>query len=134
MADPVASARRARDKLGMAWRCLLPLPLLCACGSGLSTEQLEAVVEEGQPGLSECYNAALAEHPLKEEVRFTAEIRIAATGTVESVEFDQQPPIPGLGTCLRDTIGRWRFPQAEKATGTTLPLIFNPEVVQKPLE
>lgn len=111
------------------------LPLLVACGGGdLSTEQLSAVVEKEQPTLKACYDEALAKHPLKDEVRMEAVLRITPGGKVASVELDPPPPLPGLSTCLNDAIGRWTFPSAEKTTSTSLPLIFRPEVVQKPID
>jgi hypothetical protein len=113
----------------------MPLLVLAACGGGdLTTEQLSAVVEKEQPTLKVCYDEALAKHPLKDEVRMEAMLSITPGGKVDSVELDPPPPLPGLSTCLHDAIGRWRFPQAEKATSTSLPLIFRPEVVHKPID
>jgi len=98
-------------------------------GDDLSTDQLSAVVTAQQPTLKRCYDAALERAPSAQELRMDAEIAIAPSGRVSSVEIDEgEVSLPGLGTCLRDAIRTWKFPQARETTHTALPLIFKPEV------
>jgi hypothetical protein len=98
-------------------------------GGDLSTDQLSAVVTAQQPTLKVCYDAALERAPSAQELRMDAEISIAPSGRVSSVEIDEgEVSLPGLATCLRNAIRRWKFPQARETTRTGLPLIFKPEV------
>jgi len=98
-------------------------------GEDLSTDQLSVVVTAQQPTLKRCYDAALERAPSAQELRMDAEIAIAPSGRVSSVEIDEgEVSLPGLATCLRDAIRSWKFPQAREATHTGLPLIFKPEV------
>jgi hypothetical protein len=107
--------------------------LFAACGGearDLSTEQLSGVVAAQQPTLKRCYDVALERSPSAQELRLQAEIAIAPSGRVSSVEIDDgEVSLPGLSTCLREAISKWKFPQAREATHTGLPLIFKPEVV-----
>ncbi|MGD8863190.1 MAG: AgmX/PglI C-terminal domain-containing protein [Myxococcales bacterium] len=119
---------------GPAGCVAIVLLLGCAACSkdDLSTEQLSAVVDAKRPTLGACYDAALEKHPHKEEVQLEAVIHIEPSGGVSKVELDGENPLPGLDACLREAIGSWKFPKAPDATSTSLPLIFRPEVVQKP--
>jgi hypothetical protein len=104
--------------------------LLGACGEprDLSTAQLARVVEAQQPSLKVCYDAALAQHPYRQEMRLEAVIDIAPSGLVTSVELEGGGGLPGMVACLRKAIARWEFPRAPDATHASLPLIFKPEV------
>jgi hypothetical protein len=132
-----AGAQRARLRhprwIARAGLALWLLVLTSSCGgepSDLSTDQLARVVREQQPTLKRCYDAALERAPTREELRLNAEIHIAASGRVTSVQIDEgEISMPGLHTCLQSAIEAWKFPQAKDATHTSLPLIFKPEVV-----
>jgi hypothetical protein len=106
-----------------------------ACGSGggrdLSVDQLAQVVAAEQPGLKHCYDAALEKHPYKREMRLEALIHIAPSGTVDSVELKGGGGLPGMAECLSAAIHRWQFPKAEAPTHASLPIVFQPEVVQQ---
>ncbi len=111
------------------WCCLV----VAACAGetqDLSADQLSHVVEQNQPALKLCYDAALERNPYKYEVRIQAAIHIDASGRVSAVELDQDG-LPGMGKCLRETITSWVFPSAPDATHTGLPIIFQPKVVKK---
>jgi hypothetical protein len=102
-----------------------------ACGGeprDLSTEQLARVIDAQQPSLKRCYDAALAQHPYRQEMQLQAVIEIAPSGRVSSVELEGGGGLPGMAPCLRKTIAGWRFPRAPDATHASLPLIFKPEI------
>jgi hypothetical protein len=107
---------------------------LAACNAGrhdLSTEQLARAVDAQRPALKRCYDAALEQHPYKQEMRIEAIIHIAPSGKVSAVELEGGGGLPGMNACLRQAILTWTFPRAEDPTDTSLPLIFKPEVVKQ---
>lgn len=106
---------------------ILGVSLLVACDAAprdLTTAQLSQVVAAEQPALKVCFDAALKSHPYDHEVRMQATIHIAPDGSVSGVELDGKGGLPGMSTCVRDSVKRWKFPQASDATHTSLPLIF----------
>ena len=98
-----------------------------AAGKDLSVAQLSEVVAREQPTLETCYQAGLDRTPYDHEFRIQAKLSIRPDGTVENVLFDQSG-LQGLAPCLEKTIRAWRFPQAEAATLTILPIVFRPKV------
>lgn len=111
---------------------LMLAPLLCGgCKRevhDLSTEQLAQVVEVEQPGIKRCYDAALVSTPYRQEMRMEAVISIAPSGRVVSVNLNGGGGLPGMATCLRNTIKQWQFPKAKDSTHTSLPLVFQPKL------
>jgi hypothetical protein len=97
----------------------------------LSEAQLSRVVDERRPTLESCYNAALEKTAYKNEVRMAAIIHVAPDGSVASVEVEGTG-LPGMPACVHDAIKTWRFPTATDATHTRLPIVFSPQVVQRP--
>jgi hypothetical protein len=94
----------------------------------LSTQQLSSVVVAQQPSLKRCYDAALEKTPYKQPMELQAIIHIEPSGEVDSVQIEGSGGLPGMSSCLRDAIKKWRFPEAEDATHTSLPLQFKPEI------
>jgi hypothetical protein len=115
--------------VGSALAAFLSSGLGCRGSSGkdLSVAQLSEVVAREQPSLEACYQAGLDRTPYDHEFRIQAKVSIRRDGTVETVTLDQ-PGLKGLAPCLEQTIRGWRFPQAEAATLTSLPIIFRPKV------
>ena len=130
---PAGTRDRHRRQLGLA-RLLVVGALLTGCASeaqDLSTEQLSKVVAANRDSLQGCYQAALERTPYKSEVRMTANIFIQPSGAVRKVEVDKDG-LKGMPECIEQAIAKWVFPKAPDETATTLPLVFNPEVVKQP--
>ena len=103
------------------------------CGAkpqDLSTEQLTRVVDDNQPSLKACYDAALESHPYKREMRMRAVIEVEPSGKVASVKLDEGG-LPGMPKCIEAAIAAWKFPKAPDATHAELPIVFQPEVVKQ---
>ena len=96
----------------------------------LSERQLSAAVAAQQPSLERCYQAALETSPYKHEIHMEAAIHIAPSGAVTAVELEGNGGLPGMSPCLKTAITSWRFPEAQDATHTSLPLIFKPQVTK----
>lgn len=93
----------------------------------LTVQQLSAVVDRERATLKPCYDAALAQHPYQQEMRFQVVIHVAPSGRVADVEIPPGSGLPGMADCLRKVIWEWRFPTAKDATDASLPLVFKPE-------
>jgi hypothetical protein len=102
-----------------------------AQGGDLNVSQLTAVVAREQETLTPCYQSALDRSPYEHEFRIQATLEIRSDGSVESVVLDQTG-LQGVGPCIEKTIRTWKFPTAKAATRASLPIIFQPKVVQSP--
>jgi len=107
--------------------------LAAACGGAkhdLSEQQLSGAVAAQQPSLERCYQSALETSPYRQEIRMEAAIHIAPSGAVTAVDIEGSGGLPGMSPCLKQAIMSWRFPEANDATHTSLPLIFKPQVTK----
>jgi hypothetical protein len=80
--------------------------------------------------VAELMNASQGVRPAVNAVRLDVQIEIAARGEVDHVELSGEAGAD-LKKCVTDTILGWRFPAATASTRFRLPVIFQPNIVQR---
>ena len=116
--DPDLRAVGARSETGGAAG---PVP------AALTPAQLTKVVQENKQQLQRCYETALRAAGGKQEgaVKVTVSVVVGTSGTAKSVST-QGDGLGNMTDCLRTSVKRWRFPQAQGDSEFAFPLVFQP--------
>jgi len=102
----------------------------------LDADVSSRVVQKHQPEFQRCYESSVlaslgrpgAEADALARVALTATIVIAPSGHVETASL-QGEARPMLESCLRGAITAMQFPQSDRGTEISFPLVFEPKVV-----
>ena len=116
--DPDLRAVGARSEPGSASG---PVP------AALTQAQLTKVVQENKTQLQRCYETALRAAGGKQEgaVKVTVSVVVGSSGAAKSVGT-QGDGLGNMTDCLRTSVKRWRFPQAQGDSEFAFPLVFQP--------
>ncbi len=100
----------------------LPPPL----PESLTAEQVRTTVHANQDALQRCYDKWLAQHPLRGNTMFAAEVALAIAPDGDSEQMsirglDDQAP---LATCIEAELSHWHFPRSQLGADVHVPLVL----------
>jgi predicted Zn finger-like uncharacterized protein len=96
-------------------------------GPSLNPNQLSNVVQNNKVQLQRCYETALRAAGGRQDgtIKVTVSVTVGMSGTVKSVSTEGAG-LGGMTDCIKQSVKRWRFPQAGGESEFAFPLVFQP--------